>query len=185
MGTVSTNNRRSEDHMILSKPKTLDEAWQLDENDSRSMADAIALCFRENDLEEGRAILANVKNMERARIKQREISGTVHQLLWLAIASVGANKAWTSGYWPIAIIIAAIWTYTSVQIFKSIRAEYKSRFAEIIFADEEATGATQPSITIGLFRQYIESQKEQAASPWNIIELGEDHFAPAVLRKQA
>ncbi|HMS21110.1 hypothetical protein [uncultured Sphingorhabdus sp.] len=171
--------------MILSKPKTLDEAWQLDENDSISMADAIALCFRENDLEEGRAILANVKNMERARIKQREISGTVHQLLWLAIASVGANKAWTSGYWPIAIIIAAIWTYTSVQIFKSIRAEYKSRFAEIIFADEEATGATQPSITIGLFRQYIESQKEQAASPWNIIELGEDHFAPAVLRKQA
>ena len=98
MGTVSTNNRRSEDHMILSKPKTLEEAWQLDDNDRISMADAIALCFRENDLEEGRAILANVKNMERARIKQREISGTVHQLLWLAIASVGANKAWTSGY---------------------------------------------------------------------------------------
>ena len=118
MGTVSTNNRRSEDHMILSKPKTLDEAWQLDDNDRISMADAIALCFRENDLEEGRAILANVKNMERARIKQREISGTVHQLLWLTIASVGAHKAWTSGYWPIAIIIAAIWTYTSVQIFK-------------------------------------------------------------------
>ncbi len=145
----------------------------------------MALCFEPDDIKEGRRILDNIKATARARLKQREISSTVHQVLWLAIATVGAHKAWTSGYWPIAIIIAAIWTYTSIQIFRSIRAEYKSRFAEIIFADEEATGATQPSITIGLFRRYIESQKEQAASPWNIIELGEDHFAPAVLRKQA
>jgi hypothetical protein len=170
--------------MILSKPKTLDEAWQLADNDRISMTDAIALCFSGNDLEEGRAVLSNVKHKERARIKQREISGTVHQLLWLAIASVGAHKAWTSGYWPISIIIAAIWTYTSVIMFKSIRAEYNSRFAEIIFSDENATGAPQPSITIAVFRQYIESQKQQAASPWNIIEMGEDHFAPAVLRKR-
>lgn len=148
------------------------------------MSDAIALSIEPTDIDKGRQRLANIKGMERARLKQREISGSGHQLLWLAIAAVGGHKAWSVGYWPISIIIAAIWTFTSVQLFRSIRGEYNSRFGEIIFEDDRAENIDRPTVSIKEFKNFIDSQTEQASSPWNLLEFGEQHYPPAALRKR-
>ena len=169
---------------VIAAPKSLDELNQLHEDERILMVDAMALCFAHDDIEKGRQILDNIKSTERARIKQRKISGTTHQLLWLAIAVVGGHQLWLNGYWPFSIIVAAIWAFTSVQMFRSIRAEYNSRFAEIIFADETDNVANKPTITVQLFRSYIHDQTQQASSPWNILEFGENHYAPAALVKR-
>lgn len=169
---------------VIAAPKSLDELNQLHKDERLLMVDAIALRFAHDDIEKGRQILTNIKSTERARIKQREISCTTHQLLWLAIAAVGGHQLWLNGYWPFSIIVAAIWTFTSVQMFWSIRAEYNSRFAEIIFAAETDQVANIRTITVQLFRTYIDDQTQQASSPLNILEFGEHHYAPAALVKR-
>lgn len=169
---------------ITSSPKTLEEVLQLQPKATISIRDAIALCFEPDDIEKGRVVLEHIKSQERMRIHQREISGTIFQLLWGIIGAVGAHKAWVAGYWPISTIIGIVWLFTSWRMFASIRAEYHTRFAEIIFADENESIRTQPTIEAGIFRQYLTQQKELAANPWSILEFGPNAFPPAITRDQ-
>lgn len=165
-----------------SVPRSLEEVAQLHSHAKISIADAIALCFEPDDIEKGRAILEIIKSEERSRIHQREISGTIFQLLWGIIGAVGAHKAWQSGYSPISLIIGCIWLFTSWRMYVSIRAEYRTRFAEIIFADENENMAARPTIEAGIFRQYLAQQKELAANPWSILEFGPNAFPPAITK---
>lgn len=171
------------DRALLALPETADELEALSPNARVPMKHALALCFKPDDINEGRACVEEIFARYRSGVRQRIESSVIFFGLILAMVGVGVQKALASGYWPIAVVILLVWVFAAVNRFRSIRAEYGSRFGELAYADPDLPVEVQPFVEAGPFCGYLAKLKQEALSPWVIIGDLQSQYPPVVLRE--